>query len=199
MDYNTNRKKLILPEYGRCIQQMVEHAVTVENREERQNCARTIVALMANIHEQHGDADDIKKKLWNHLAAMSEYKLDIDYPVEIERMDESNAKREIIPYPQKRISKRHYGAILESLTKKLTEIEDDEERDALANLVANQMKRSLAIWNKDAMDDEKVIDDLARYTDGKIQLDPTNNSLLSDEDVLDVLPKVAQGKKKKKK
>lgn len=187
-----------MSEYGRCVQKMVEYAVTIEDRDERQRCANTIVSIMANMREQHGDAEDIRKKLWNHLAAISEYKLDIDYPVEIDRMDTADDKREPIPYPQKRIQKRHYGTILEALIQKITEVENEDDRQALINLTANQMKRSLAIWNRDAMDDEKVIDDLARYTDGKVQVDPQRNSIISDKEVLNGIPKVAQKKKKKK-
>ena len=100
MDYNTQRKKLILPEYGRCIQQMVDYAKTIGDRAERQNCANTIIALMANMQEQRTDPDELRNKLWNHLAAMADYELDIDYPVEIVHHEEAKDKRERLPYPQ---------------------------------------------------------------------------------------------------
>ncbi len=197
MKYNTQRSKLFLPEYGRCIQQMVDHAKTIANRDERLRCACTIVSLMANMQEQHGDPEDFKQKMWNHLAAMSNYELDIDYPVEIERHDETCKPHEHIPYPQKNIRKRHYGAIVESLTRKLCEIEDKEERNALAAFVANQMKRSLANWNRDAMDEEKVLDDLARYTDGKVQLDPYTFKFISDSELLNNAQQNIKKKKRK--
>ena len=87
-DYNTLRKRLVQPEYGRCVQQMVEHAVTIADKAKRQQCAETIVALMARMDEKHSNEDDFYQKLWNHLAAMADYQLDIDYPVEILRVDE---------------------------------------------------------------------------------------------------------------
>ena len=87
VDYNTEREKLLLPEYGRCVQQMVDHAKSLEDKEERQRCATTIVALMANMTEQHGDPEDFRQKLWNHLAAIANYELDIDYPVTIEKLE----------------------------------------------------------------------------------------------------------------
>lgn len=195
MEYNTQKEKLILPEYGRCIQQMVDYAKTISDRKERLRCACTIVSLMANIQEQHGNPEDFKQKMWNHLAAMSNYELDIDYPVEIEQHTPEDKPCEHIPYPQKNIQKRHYGSIIESLAKKLCEIEDEEERDALASFVANQMKRSLANWNRDAMDEEKVIDDLAQYTNGKIQLDPYTFKFISDSELINAS---AQNTKKKK-
>ena len=199
VDYNTQREKLILPEYGRCVQQMVDHAKTIEDRAERQRCAQTIVALMANMTEQRGNADDIRQKLWNHLAAIADYELDIDYPVEIERIEENKAQHERIAYPQKRIAKRHYGAIAEALTKKLTEIEDADARQMLTQQVANQMKRSLGRWNRDAMSDEKVLDDIAQYTEGAIRLKPKEIKFASDGEIINEVQQMTPSKKKKKK
>ncbi|MBO4431233.1 MAG: DUF4290 domain-containing protein, partial [Bacteroidaceae bacterium] len=102
MDYNTKRDKLIMPEYGRGVQQMVEHCKTIADQDERMRCARTIIDTMANMAEQTADREDFQKKLWNHLAAMAQYDLDLDYPVEIERMDDEEARPERLPYPQHR-------------------------------------------------------------------------------------------------
>ena len=197
MEYNTNREKLTLPEYGRCIQQMVDHAKTLEDKAERLRCATTIISLMANMHEQHGAPEDFRQKLWNHLAAMANYELDIDYPVEIERHDKDGDKRERVPYPQKRIQKRHYGYIIETLTRKMAEIEDEEKRNALAGFMANQMKRCLAKWNRDAMDEEKIIEDIAAYTDNLVKLDPDSFKFISDAEALN--GNQSNGNKKKKK
>ncbi|MBQ2586893.1 MAG: DUF4290 domain-containing protein [Bacteroidaceae bacterium] len=199
VDYNTEREKLLLPEYGRCVQQMVDHAKSLEDKEERQRCATTIVALMANMTEQHGDPEDFRQKLWNHLAAIANYELDIDYPVTIEKLEDTKANHEPIPYPQKRIAKRHYGAIVEALTKKLTEIEDEDERMALTEQVANQMKRSLGRWNRDAMNNEKVLDDIANYTEGKVSLLPNELKFKSDGEILNDVQQMTPSKKKKKK
>ncbi len=197
MEYNTNRERLTLPEYGRCIQQMVDHAKTLEDKAERLRCATTIISLMANMHEQHGAPEDFRQKLWNHLAAMANYELDIDYPVEIERHDKDGDKRERVPYPQKRIQKRHYGYIIETLTRKMAEIEDEEKRNALAGFMANQMKRCLAKWNRDAMDEEKIIEDIAAYTDNLVKLDPDSFKFISDAEALN--GNQSNGNKKKKK
>lgn len=199
VDYNTQRTQLLLPEYGRCIQQMVEHAKTIDDRDERLRCANTIVQLMAGMVKQHGDAEEFRKKLWNHLAAIANYELDIDYPVEIERLEDTRAQHESIPYPQKRIARRHYGAIVEALTQKLADIEDEEERMALTTQVANQMKRDLARWNKDAVNNEKVLDDIFQYTEGRIGLHPEDIHLLSDAEILSSVQQQNMGKKKKRK
>lgn len=200
-DYNTLRKRLIQPEYGRCVQQMVEHAVTIPDKAKRQQCAETIVALMARMDEKHSNEDDFYQKLWNHLAAMSDYQLDIDYPVEILRVDERPAITNHLPYDQHRIQKRHYGFLLEQLVEKLGEMDDSdsEKKEELTVLVANQMKRSLANWNKNVLDDNKVADDLSQYTDGKIQIDPEHFDFISTEKLLSNAQVQNQGKKKKKK
>ncbi len=198
MDYNTQRKKLILPEYGRCIQEMVDHAKTIEDREERQQCANTIIKLLSNLYGKQSAKEDVTQKLWNHLAAMANYELDIDYPVEIENLFERENKRENIKLPQKKIRKPHYGALAEETTKVLQTMEDGEEKDALIRLVANQMKRNLANWNPNALSDEKILDDLADFTHGKVQLLPNEIDLIPDAEILKDIS-MSQVKKKKKK
>ena len=198
MDYNTKREKLIMPEYGRGIQQMVEHCKTIADKGERMRCARTIIGTMANTAEQTADREDFQKKLWNHLAAMAQYELDIDYPVEIERMDDEDARPDQLPYPQHRIKKRNYGAIVEQFTEHLATMEEGQQRDELTVLVANHMKRDLSNWSTDSMSDDKVADDMAHYTDGKIQLDPMRHHLISDGELLSTRVSTSVKKKKKK-
>ena len=197
MDYNTQREKLIMPEYGRGIQQMVEHCKTIENKEERLLCAKTIVDTMANMAEQTADKEDFQKKLWNHLAAMAQYELDIDYPVEIKRIDDESTRPEQMLYPQKRIQKRNYGAIVEQFTEHLGTMEDNTLRDELTILVANHMKRDLSNWSVDSMSDEKIADDMASYTNGKIQIDFNRHQLISDGELLS--SRISTSVKKKKK
>ncbi|MCM1108896.1 MAG: DUF4290 domain-containing protein [Clostridium sp.] len=160
-----------MPEYGRGIQNMVEYALTIENREERQRCANTIVAIMGNMFPHLRDVPDFKHKLWDHLAVMSDYKLDIDYPYEVARQQEANMRPRPMDYPMRRIRYRHYGYLLEMFLKKMKDMPEGEEREALTRMVANQMKRSLYNWNKDAMEDGKVAADIAEYTGGSVRLD----------------------------
>lgn len=199
MDYNTQRPKLIMPEYGRVVQDMVEYCKTIENAEERQNCANTIVTLMASMVEKNGDDADFYAKLWNHLAAIANYELEIEYPVEITREDAIGSTRERVPYPQKKIERRHYGAIVEKFTKALTEEEDEEKRYAMAKLIANHMKRDLSNWNIDVMSDEKVAFDMEQYTQGKVQLDLDTFQFVSDGELLSSLISTSVSSKKRKK
>ena len=186
-----------MPEYGRGVQQMVEHCKTIADKNERMRCAQTIISTMANMAEQTSDREDFQKKLWNHLAAMSQYELDIDYPVDIERMDDEEARPDRLVYPQHRIKKRNYGTIVEQFAEHLATMEEGPQRDDLAIMVANHMKRDLSNWSTDSMSDEKVADDMAHYTDGKIQLDIDRQPLISDGELL--ITRVATSLKKKKK
>lgn len=171
LDYNTQRKQLILPEYGREIQYMVDHAVTIVDKAERQRCAETIVGIMMTMIPQTQDAENCEQKCWDHLAVMSDFKLDVDYPYDISEARNMQHKPEPVPYPSGRIPVRHYGRMLFSIFEKLKSMEPGEERDRLTAMVANQMKRNLAQWNNSGSEDERVADDLARFTDGQIQLD----------------------------
>lgn len=170
MEYNTQRKKMELPEYGRSVQNMVDHALTIEDREERQRCANTIVNIMGGMFPYLRDVPDFKHKLWDHLAVMSDFKLDIDYPFEVVKKEELEMKPERLAYSNGAIRYRHYGHILEGLIKKAVEVEDEAERKALIRLLAIQMKKSLNNWNKDGMEDQKIVDDLREYSQGAIDL-----------------------------
>lgn len=198
MDYNTERNKLIMPEYGRAVQQMVEHCKTIEDKEERMRCALSIIETMANISERNTEKEDFEKKLWNHLAMIANYKLDIDYPVEIEQEDAITARPSKLEYPQKRIRKRNYGAIVQSFTEHLRGMEDDDKLKELSLLIANHMKRDLSNWSVDSMSDERVVDDLAQYTDGKVIIDLDRERLISDGELLSNRISTSLKKKKKK-
>ncbi|HEY9551093.1 MAG TPA: DUF4290 domain-containing protein [Prevotella sp.] len=171
LDYNTQREKLILPEYGREVQNMVDHAVALNNREERQRCAEAIVQIMDRMFPQNRESENHMQKLWDHLAIMSNFKLDIDYPYNVATANEIAAKPDPINYPMHSIPVRHYGNMMFDLFNKLKEMEPGEERNELIRVTANQMKRSLVQWAHGSSDDEKVASDLARFTDGKVQLD----------------------------
>ena len=171
LDYNTQREQLILPEYGREIQKMVDHAVGLPTKEERQRCAQTIVNIMERMYSKTLDSADNKRKLWDHLAIMSNFKLDIDYPYDVSDARKMKTKPEPLPYPMAHIPVRHYGKLVFELFEKLKAMPAGEERDELMRLPANQMKRDLVQWGHSSNEEEKIADDLARFTDGVIQLD----------------------------
>ena len=171
LDYNTQREKLILPEYGREIQQMVDHAVSLEDRAERQRCAETIVSIMGRMFPEDKTVEEKDRKFWDHLAIMSGFRLDVDYPFDVTHAAQIAKKPAPMEYPMKKIPVRHYGAMLFDVFKRLEQMEPGPERDELVKLTANQMRRNLVQWSHGSSDEEKVASDLARFTHGKIQLD----------------------------
>lgn len=170
MKYNTQEKRLPLPEYGRSVQNMIDYAVTIKDRSERQRCANTIITIMGNMFTHLRDVPDFKHKLWDHLAIMSDFKLDIDYPYEIVGKESLSSKPERLMYNLNRIHFRHYGRNLEAIIRKAADMPEGDERDALINLLANNMKKNYYAWNKDNTDEDKIIEDLRLLSDGKIDL-----------------------------
>ena len=171
LDYNTQREKIILPEYGREIQKMVDYAVGLPTKEERQACAETIISIMDRMTSHSRESEDHDRKLWDHLAIMSNFELDIDYPYDVSEAKKILTSPEPLGYPMTQIPVRHYGKMVFELFEKLKEMPAGEERDELVRVTANQMKRNLLLWSHGSSDDEKIASDLARYTDGVIQLD----------------------------
>ena len=167
MEYNTKQKRLPLPEYGRSVQKMVDHALTIENREERQRCAETIVRIMKSMFP---DLPDQERKLWDHLAIMSDFHLDIDYPCEVIKPEEFHVAPERIPYRNSEIRNRHYGRIVEEMIAHAMTLEEGEERDCFIELLLTQMKKNYIAWNKDGVEDRKIIEDLKFYTGGAIDV-----------------------------
>ncbi|EGJ70269.1 hypothetical protein Bcop_0049 [Bacteroides coprosuis DSM 18011] len=170
MEYNTQKMRMPLPEYGRSIQNMVNYALTIEDRSERQRCANTIIDIMGNMFPHLRDVPDFKHKLWDHLAIMSDFKLDIDYPYEIVREDNLHTRPSVLPYPQTRIRFRHYGKTIEKLISEADKLEDGDEKNHLVALIANHMKKSYTTWNRDSIDDEKIDNDLRDLSRGTLRL-----------------------------
>lgn len=173
LDYNTQREKLVMPEYGREIQKMVEVAIGLPTKEERMRCAQTIIRQMENKNPQVRDSSNYQQTLWDHLYLMSHKQLDIDWPYDVSAAEKMLSKPQPMAHPtdggQARL--RHYGRLMTKVFEQLKTMPEGEERDELVRLAANQMKRDLVTWGHGSMDDERVADDLARFTDGKIQID----------------------------
>lgn len=174
LDYNTKREKLALPEYGREIQQMVDYCVALEDRAERQHCAESIIVIMDRMFPENRGVENHEQKLWDQLAIMSGFQLDIDYPFPICDAVKIAEKPGHVGYPMKRIPVRHYGAMLFQIFDKLKTMEPGKERDDLVKLTAHQMHRNLMQWSHGSCDGQKVAADLERFTDGNIQVDPSS-------------------------
>lgn len=194
LTYNTQKPLLNLPEYGRNIQQMVDHCLTIENRDERTRCAYSVIRAMGNLFPELRDDPSSTHKLWDHLAIMSGFKLDIDYPCEIITSENLGTYPRAIPYPGNYIQFRHYGKTIENMIARAVEMPEGEERDALVMLIAEQMKKLQVAVNKDNVDDERIFRDLYDYSRGAIYLDTEHHKLHDYK-----IAPAPSGKKKKKK
>ena len=150
---------------------MVDYAIGLTEKSERQSCAQEIIRMMETKVPELRDNVDFEQTLWDHLYLMSHKQLDIDWPYDVTAAEKLQNKPNAIPLPQESMRMRHYGKLLEQLFERLKTMPEGEERDALVYYTANQMKRNLTTWGHGSMSDEKVADDLARYTEGIIQLD----------------------------
>ncbi|MBN1119151.1 MAG: DUF4290 domain-containing protein [Bacteroidales bacterium] len=169
-DYNTSRKKLVLPEYGRNIHMMVDYVKTVEDREERTRLAHAIVAVMGNLNPHLRDINDFKHKLWDHLALIADFDLDIDYPYDPPRPESFIEKPRKVEYGTHKLRFRHYGKAIEMMIESVLEMEEGEQKDVLLNIVANHMKKSYLTWNRESVDDEVVLKDFKSITGGKVDI-----------------------------
>ncbi len=159
-DYNTSRKKLALPEYGRHVHNMVDLIMEMEDRDRRTQTAYAIIDVMGNLNPYLRDIPDFKHKLWDHLAIMADFKLDIDYPYDPPSRDILMEKPHKVPYCQRDIKFRHYGYTMDLMIRKAIEFEEGKEKDILVWQLANHMKKSYLTWNRDSVEDEKIIEDL---------------------------------------
>ena len=199
MKYNTAEKHLAQPEYGRNVQNLVDYCVTIEDREERNRCANAIISIMGNLYPQQRDTNDFKHILWDHLAIMSGFKLDVDYPYEVVKEADLQTRPPRIPYVSTRIRSRQYGKIMEQMVGKATEMENSEAKDYLVRSLANQMKRSYVTWNnKDTVSDAKIFKDLAQLSDGLIDLKEGALKLIDGRELQQVAAAAQHQNKSKK-
>lgn len=199
--YNTQRERLRLPEYGRHIQEMVEYLKSVEDKAERTRLAKSLVSIMANFNPGLKDNQDFKTKLWNHLAMLSGYQLDIDYPCEITSPEELSRPPSKITYPAGRVKYKHYGKNAENLVKAFADMEDNESRQVLTEMLANHMKKLYLVWNKEAVNDELIFNDMNDMAGGKkiieapIKLNETRDILFRNKKTQAPPPKKNHRKK----
>lgn len=192
IDYNTTRNKLVISEYGRNIQKMIEYALTVEDREKRTQAAHVIVSVMAQMNSHAKDTVDFEQKLWDHLHIISDFSLDVECPFPAPDKHEIEAKPDRVPYQNNNIKYKHYGRNLEMIIEKAIALEAGEEKDAFIKTIANHLKKSYLNWNRDSVNDELILQHLEILSGGKLKL-PEKARLISTGDVVSRPP----SKKKK--
>jgi hypothetical protein len=169
-DYNTQRKRMALPEYGRNVQKMVDHIKTIEDRDERNRAAKTIISIMGNLNPHLRDVGDFKHKLWDHLSLIANFELDIDSPYPVPEPSKFVEKPQQVPYRQGEIKYLHYGRIIELMIDAASEMEDGDEKEYFTTLIVNQMKKSYITWNRAQVADEVIIGNMKLLSRGRLKM-----------------------------
>ena len=187
MEYNTTQPSMKIAEYGRAVERMIEHCLTLTDRDERSRCARTIVRVMAILNPQLKEYADYEHKLWDHLHIISDYQLDVDSPYPKPERSQMDSKPERVPYPQSNIRFKHYGKILEDLIQKAMAETDDKNREIFTEQLAQLMKKHYLNWNRDSVNDQLIVEQLENLSGGKLKVSEQFRFMHTSE----ILPKNA--------
>jgi hypothetical protein len=191
LEYNSQRSHLIIPEYGRHLQKLIDQATAIEDREERNKAARYIISVMGSLNPHLRDVLDFQHKLWDQLFIMSDFNLDVDSPYPIPSKDILTQKPDRLNYPQNFPKYRFYGNNIKYLIDVANSWEDSELKNALVLVIANHMKKCYLSWNKDTVTDEVIFEHLTELSGGKLNLSKSNEELSNTQDLMKVNKKVS--------
>lgn len=194
--YNTELPKMALPEYGRNIHNMIQYCMTIPDREERNACAYEIADIMANLFPEVLGENKDYQRIWDHINIMSDFKLDIDFPVPVVTEESMKLKPAQLPYTSSKIRYRHYGKSIEKMITIVAEMEDGEEKEQLISMIAHHMKKLMMLHNSEGASDAKILKDLYNYSNGEINLDPASYILHEYKEA--PVSKTSKNKKRKK-
>ena len=175
MNYNTDRNDIEMREYGRHVQKMVDYAVGLKDRNERQNVAENIIQLMGILNRQLRNAADYKHKLWDHIFIISNFKLDVDSPYPKPTEETARIKPANLPYPQKRIKLKHYGKNVEALVKKAIEMEDEGKKEIFTEIIGNFMKLAYKNWSNEEVSNDLIKEDMKSLSGGELEISADMN------------------------
>ncbi|OSY89442.1 methionyl-tRNA formyltransferase [Tenacibaculum holothuriorum] len=184
LEYNSERPTLIIPEYGRHIQKLVNHCISLESKEERNTMAKAIIQVMGNLQPHLRDVPDFKHKLWDQLHIMADFKLDVESPYETPSKEELTEKPEKMDYPKSASKYRFYGTNIQTMIDVALTWDDGDMKEALVFTIANHMKKCYLNWNKDTVEDTVIFDHLYELSDGKLDIRNTEEALTESKDLL---------------
>lgn len=191
LEYNSQRSHLIIPEYGRHLQKLIDQATAIADREERNKAARYIISVMGSLNPHLRDVPDFQHKLWDQLFIMSDFNLDVDSPYPIPSKDILTQKPDRLKYPQNFPKYRFYGNNIKYMIDVANSWEESELKNALVLVIANHMKKCYLSWNKDTVTDEVIFEHLLELSDGKLNLSKSNEELSNTHDLMKVNKKVS--------
>lgn len=184
LEYNAERPHMIIPEYGRHLQKLIDQATAIEDREERNKAAKYIIQVMGSLNPHLRDVPDFQHKLWDHIFIMSDFRLDVDSPYPIPSREVLQLKPDVLKYPQNFPKYRYYGNNIKYMIDIANKWEEGEMKNALVKVIANHMKKSYLSWNKDTVTDEVIFEHLYELSDGKLNLMQSSEELLNTTDLM---------------
>lgn len=199
LEYNTEREHLIIPEYGRHLQKMINYAKTRETKEERNKVAKAIISVMGNLQPHLRDVPDFQHKLWDQLFIMSNFELDADSPYEKPSRELLQSRPDPLRYPQNHPKYRFYGNNIKTMIDVAITWEEGEMKEALVYTIANHMKKCFLNWNKDTVEDDVIFGHLYEMSSGKINLKNSEEDLSDSTSLLRTKAKYGGSKSTSKK
>ncbi|MBM6500599.1 DUF4290 domain-containing protein [Flavobacterium macrobrachii] len=184
LEYNAERTHLIIPEYGRHLQKLIDQATEIADRDERNKAAKYIIQVMGSLNPHLRDVPDFQHKLWDQIFIMSDFRLDVDSPYPVPTREVINLKPERLAYPQKNPKYRFYGNNIKYMINVANSWEEGEMKSALVKVIANHMKKSYLSWNKDTVTDTVIFEHLYELSDGKLNLLQSAEELLTTTDIM---------------
>jgi hypothetical protein len=184
LEYNAERSHLIIPEYGRHLQKLIDQATEIEDAEERNKAAKYIIQVMGTLNPHLRDVPDFQHKLWDQLFIMSDFKLDVVSPYPIPSREVLQLKPDVLQYPQNFPKYRYYGNNIKYMIDVAYKWDEGEMKSALVKVIANHMKKSYLSWNKDTVKDDVIFEHLYELSDGKLNLLQSTEELLNTTDLL---------------
>ena len=180
MEYNTTRNKLLLPEYGRNVQNMITHAMEIADRAERNRAAQAIIEVMGQLNPHLRDVDDFRHKLWTHMFVMSDFQLDVDSPYDIPKPEDLTSKPDRVEYPKRKIRFGHYGKYTQNILENSKDISDEKEKKYLTRTMANFMKKQFLVYNNDAVENNVIANQLKELSNNELQVENPNDLLTTN-------------------
>jgi len=184
LEYNAERSHLIIPEYGRHLQKLIDQATAIENVEERNKAAKYIIQVMGTLNPHLRDVLDFQHKLWDQLFIMSDFKLDVESPYPIPSREVLQLRPDVLQYPQNYPKYRYYGNNIKYMIDVANRWEEGDMKSALVKVIANHMKKSYLSWNKDTVKDDVIFEHLYELSEGKLNLIQSDEELLNTTDLL---------------
>lgn len=180
MEYNTTRNKLLLPEYGRNVQNMITHAMEIEDRAERNRAAQAIIEVMGQLNPHLRDVDDYRHKLWTHMFVMSDFQLDVDSPYDIPKPEDLTSKPDRVEYPKRKMRFGHYGKYTQNILENSKDISDEKEKKYLTRTMANFMKKQFLVYNNDAVENNVIANQLKELSKNELEVENPNELLTTN-------------------